>query len=189
MKATFGGGDLMKKILVLIIGVCLLGFSGMAAATSFTVNSYDVVFSDSNITVTPELATPTSFSLSEGGSQTVDLFSIGIPEQWVDLADMVPSLAKVSFVFSTPAVSGDLGGVTMGMFNLEVVAWSNPLQLTFGDGGLLEIDLSNVMFLSGSSDVVDATFTLLKAPAVVPISPTVFLFGSGLMGLFGLRRR
>ncbi len=84
-----------------------------------------------------------------------------------------------------------LGGYVF--FSNGTIAWTNPGEVDFTDGAILDISLSNTSFITGgtvANDVdVAATFTLIKAPTPVPEPGSFLLLGTALAGLGVVLRR
>lgn len=68
----------------------------------------------------------------------------------------------------------------------------STVTIDLGANGLLDITPNNVSLISSTGGTnnyaINGTFLLRDVPAI-PIPPTVWLFGSGLLGLVGMARR
>jgi hypothetical protein len=192
------GDRVMKsRVFLLLLATGILGFAGTASALTFTLDSYAVLANSSDpglvLFWNPILTTPTSVDLEVGETAKFRLFEIGTHETWVNPDDMFWKEIYVSFNFSDPTMEGDITGSTRGRFVFQdsVVRWDGPQELSFGDGGLFTITLSNVSFgVPGSTDVW-ATIRYAQAEtqaAPAPEPATGMLLGTGIAGLIGLRR-
>ena len=82
-------------------------------------------------------------------------------------------------------------GVTGSLVLFNYVLWDGPVSVLFGNGGLLNIFLSDGLFgFDGSSPAtVSARFDLVSAPLAVPLPPAALLLGTALFGTGLLRWR
>jgi hypothetical protein len=88
------------------------------------------------------------------------------------------------------------------------VSWNAPANFTFGGDGLFSITLSPTSFSQGlisldgenwssladnvglsNISTVQATLHYIQAPTAVPVPPAVFLLGTGILGIAGIRRK
>lgn len=143
-----------------------------------------------------------SFNLDVGQSVTFDLFDIWTNDTFVSGSDTTPQSIAVDFSFAQIGASGTVNGTTTGtnafLFQYGSVNWQAPLQLAFGNGGLLSISLSNEIFNFGlfglnagaaNGATVQATATYVSAPAPVPLPAAGLGLLAGLGGLALVRRR
>jgi hypothetical protein len=91
------------------------------------------------------------------------------------------------------AVSATTGAVSDAAADFAIT-W-NPIQVAFGNGGLISVALNNLVFHDQSAMALNATVTLLRgeqllAPAfAVPEPAGALLIGAALLGVGALRRR
>jgi hypothetical protein len=193
----------MRNVIV-AAAVAALGLASPAYAASFTVGSYTINHFDEatagfnalDTEVSKIMAHGTSFDLNfVGDTHQEDLFYI-----WTDESDRDQSDDKnfqpisVDFLFSSPAFGGTESGVTGGIsFNIfagcfslfsgcGAVSWGSPAVLAFGTTGLLQITLTDTLFLDDDhAGLVKARFKLLAEDTTpVPEPGTLALFGVGL---------
>ncbi|WP_372786345.1 PEPxxWA-CTERM sorting domain-containing protein [Phenylobacterium sp.] len=197
----------MRILLSLAATAAAVCIGTVANATAF-VGTFDVTANQGSgliINTAPDNG-PVSFNLTQGNSTTVDLFDIWTPETAVNPDDLVAQPISVAFNFTLPTgFGGSAGGSTdtnivLGIFDQGAVNWTNPTTLNFGNGGVLQISLSNETFNTGflsftpgqhnGADVY-ATFKLVhdSLPGVPePASWALMIGGFGMAGA-ALRRR
>ena len=167
----------MKKLFSVLVGVLVLSFLGIAGATTFTLENYEVYshkFGPGLIVHSAKIqSTPYSFNLNAGESTTFDLFRIWTNEKRVEWDDAEARNINVSMKFT--ALSQSFGGSIPGetttegwagsIFNIATwaqVVWTEargsndlgkevPVTFNFGNNGTGEllIRLSNEMFNYG----------------------------------------
>jgi hypothetical protein len=135
-----------------------------------------------------------SFDLnSVGDSASIPLFTLASAECCANLDDfLVPHEINATFDFSSPDADGLVTGITGSLFILNYVLWAGPVNVAFGDGGLLSVSLSNAIFgFSGSSAAtISAEFKLISEPLVAaPLPPAALLLGTALFGMGFVSRR
>ncbi|MFN3515090.1 MAG: PEPxxWA-CTERM sorting domain-containing protein [Phenylobacterium sp.] len=198
----------MKKLMALaaMAAALLFGAAAPAAADTDFEGSHSVTLNNSDpglVVHSSPINTNFSFTLAEGGSQTISLFSLYTLESAINADDLTPKPIEVLFGFTLPvAFGGSVDGSTVGWRSLTgffqggSVTWNGPVQLAFGNGGILEVALNNTTFnngiLWGTGNVgatIEGTFTLVQAAAIPePGVWALMIAGFGLMGA-ALRRQ
>jgi hypothetical protein len=173
-----------------------VGFSGSYAITAHNSGNGLLIH-------TQELADPLNFVLNNPGDMhTVNLFKIWTDESDVGWDDGVARPISVAFDFSSPASLGTVSGTTVGggfVFQEGRLTWNGPGLINFGNGGQLQISLSDEDFNEGFFGLtpgkkhgakVEAKFTLISdSVSEVPLPASLPLFMAALGGLAVLRRR
>ncbi|MEN6484793.1 MAG: PEP-CTERM sorting domain-containing protein [Syntrophobacteraceae bacterium] len=136
---------------------------------------------------------PTTFVLDDNTSQTLDFFKLtasgfGLGEYDVSatLSFLVPSIQGTG---SGSVLFASLGGYISG----GILHWNSatiPDYFTLTDGNKVKIDFEDgIAIVCGDSEIVHAYVTNLGGGTPVPEPCTMFLLGSGLIGIAGIRGR
>lgn len=153
------GDPMTLSSLLKTSAAALIVSAGMAsAATTFT-GSWAVSFNqaDPGLVISVDAPTGTgSLDLELGQSATFNIFDLWTTETAVNGDDTVAKPISAAFTLTTPgAGSGSVNGSTVGVstgwgfYQAGKLTWDEPLQLTFGNTGVLEIELSNASFQPG----------------------------------------
>jgi hypothetical protein len=189
----------MKKLTLFLCSLALvLGMAVSVSALNFTLDSYVVKLnvSDPGLVLywEPILQQPQKFNLEVGQSTGyVPLFKLGTYETWANADDKAEKDISVTFNFSSPAVSSNATGTTVGktwwwIASWGEVTWNNPAQFRFGDTGLFNISLTNAWFGTPGSATIYANLDYVSA-ASVPEPYMVLLMGAGFLGLVAYGRK
>ncbi|MCB6177055.1 VPLPA-CTERM sorting domain-containing protein [Rhodobacter sp. Har01] len=195
---------LLSQLKTCAAAAAVLATTSVAAIAATFSGSFALsgdAFSDPGLEVSASpMSGSGSFDLDVGESLTFDLFDIWTNEESVNWDDMVPNSINVAFTMTQPVASGTATGTTVGqgfVWQWGSVNWGAPLQIAFGNGGLLQIALSDETFNLGwfglnegpkKGATVQATATYVSAPAPVPL-PAGGLLLLGAMGAFAVVRR
>lgn len=192
----------LRKTVLAAIAVAASAVAAAAATFNGTFSLGGSAFSDPGLVVNASPTTgSSSFSLNVGQSTTFNLFRIWTDETSVQYDDTIAQSIFASFTLTQPVASGTVSGVTDGNWGLlqyGTLNWGGPLMLSFGNGGLLSIALSNATFNWGlfgltpgmhRGATVTATATYVAAPVPVPAAGALLLGGLGAMALMRRRRK
>ena len=198
----------MRILLSLAAMAAAVCTATVANATAF-VGTFDVTANQGSgliINSAPDNG-PVSFNLTPGHSVTQGIFDIYTPESALNGDDLNARPISVAFNFTAPTgFGGTVGGTTdtaiFGIFDAGSVHWTNPAILTFGNGGVLQISLSDEVFNGGfigsfndgvgHGAEVHATYKLIhdSLPGVPePASWALMIGGFGMAGSMLRRRR
>lgn len=172
----------MRK-LTLGLSLAILLIAAPARAASFTLSSLSVNLNQGGLALNwaSLLSGPLSFNLTNiGQSYSANLFTLSTRQNSLNLQSLVPHTINVGLGFTAPppGFSGSSNGLTgAGWFlgNFGYVVWNNPSVMSFGNGGLLAVSLTNATFGLPGSATIAATFKLLQnslAPPTIPTTPT-----------------
>jgi hypothetical protein len=139
-----------------------------------------------------------------GSTQSVDLFTLWTNEGSVNLGeDTVAKPISVLFNFTAPSVfNGSVSGTTVGIwgfYELGHVSWNGPVDLNFGNGGVLRVSLNDASFNKGDWFSLDegekygakitGDFKLISNAVPEPATWAMMITGFGLVGATIRRRR
>jgi hypothetical protein len=204
----------------LVSAVTLLGMSAAANAASVQIGGFSLITgagygADANevsgtrlgLTFSTGEFVPQNFTLTQAGD--VGQFALGLVtfmepdahgglkaaeldglEIDATLAVSAPFASSLNFAGAVSATTGAVSDAASDF----VITW-DPIQVAFGNGGLISVALNNLVFHDQSAMALNATVTLLRgeqllAPAfAVPEPAGALLFGAALLGVGALRRR
>jgi hypothetical protein len=215
--------NFMKKFLGVLVGLLMIfGAVGNAAALSFDLGSESTVtgaaLTDPGLKMSYEINRQLdniSYDLEEG--QTSDRFlfaTFWTTERWVNPDDLSSQAIYANVDFDSPEnLIGEVGGTSVGTASGWwgfrqgwKISWNDPVQISYGNGGLFELYLSDASFKKGfwfgpdgsycNGAEVYGTIKYIQAPesssgdvpAPAPEPATVMLFGIGLLGVAGVIR-
>jgi hypothetical protein len=198
----------MKKLLALAATTATLALAaGTANATVFvgdysaTVNGTDpgLVVHVTDLPGAINLNLPTV-----GSTQSVNLFNLWTDEGSVNLGeDTVAKPISVLFSFTAPsAFGGSVTGTTVGIWGFYEkghVTWNDPVDLSFGNGGVLRVSLNDADFNKGDwfsldegqkdGATITGNFKLISNAVPEPGAWALMITGFGLVGATIRRRR
>ena len=197
----------MKKVFgLLFVGLLILVMAGPAAA------SYTFEFGSGSTFTGAALSDPGlamsatvndldgyTFTLNDGGSWTGEFATIGTTEHVINPDDIIAREITAWVDFDDPDLTAAIGGSSVGFqgwfiatFSGWEITWYDPVDLNFG-AGTISLDLADLTYWNIGGDPsgckkLDLTVTYHEA-SQVPVPAAVWLLGSGLVGLAGLRRK
>lgn len=200
----------MKKVFTLLTAAILVfGLSSMAmAAYTFDMGDNSSMsgpaFSDPGLALQYSINANLGsnvFTLNSGESFTMEFASIWTNETALNDDDFIPQDIFANIHFDNPDLIGAVGGTSVGFLGGFLwhksgfdLTWNGPVEIDLGGGDLLTLALSDGHFVNGgwqgpegAGGTLDLTVTYTHTP--VPIPGAVWLLGSGLVGIAGLRRK
>jgi hypothetical protein len=195
----------VKKFAVLLCSIILtFGAVGFAGATpvyfdiaggSVTLSNIDTLGPTSLTAATVSGLSDESFTVADGDTQSIEFFTLTASGLGLGSADISASL-----YFTTPdglmgSGSGDVEwGTFFGSISGGLLTWDPntlPDIITLADGNVVSIDFEDGIRIGlGCTATVHAYIgNHGGASAPVPEPATMFLMGSGLLGLFSVGRK
>ena len=197
----------MKKLFgLLVVGLVVIGLAGPAAA-SYTFDMGDGSYFTGSALSDPGLVMyanvnsnldSINFTLDSGGSYSFYFATLGTLESDVEWGEDDVAQEIFAYIeFDAPDLVAAIGGTSIGFAGLFhfnqgwTVTWNDPVEVYLGNGNYMTLDLSNASFGNDwwqgpdGEDCINLTVTYTH----VPVPAAVWLLGSGLVGLVGLRRK
>ena len=200
-----------KSVTVSCLAVALFAVALRdAVALSYTVSGGSVLANQGDgLIVNTSLslpATPFTFNLIDGQSETFSFFKIWTDETTVNSDDEVEKSISATLYFSDPLTQATVGGVTLGgsiLWGLSQwgqVVWNSPPTFTAPDNRIFQVALSDEIFNEGHfgldesqryGAIVTATVKQIGSTSVsVPDNgATAMLLGLSLLAISVFRKR
>jgi hypothetical protein len=197
----------MRRLLTLAAAVSAVALAGAAHASTAFNGDYTLTAinsSDPGLKVfATDLPGAINLNLNVGQTQTVALFNLWTDEGSVELKDDIfAKPISVLFNFTVPtAFSGAVEGDTFGIWGVVQsgkVVWDGPVNLHFGNGGVLQVSLNNATFNTGlfgldegpaEGATISGGFKLISDAVPEPATWAMMITGFGLAGASIRRRR
>ena len=170
--------------------------SGMADAATMAGSYAITTGGTAPVSETNLLASPFSMALTVGTPVTVDFIKLTSHEQFGFHSDSLTVDANFSFTQPSSQTFTDHGTGNVDIFAIftsGTLSWADGASgtnVSFGDGSIINVNLSDVSFdgFLEDSETVKATFTMVQG-AKVPEPATLAIFGTALLGFCAVRRR
>lgn len=150
----------------------------------------------SAITIGPEL-------VSDPGFDDPASWNVGIGSSSVQNGQLVV-INYSGFIFPVPGIDTEIGKTYQYMLTVDLVnnlsgggrvtvggqtIWEPGYDTGIFTGTILATDTGGLVFNFLTPYLGRAEFDSVSVAAVIPITPAIWLFGSGLLGLVGLAKR